>query len=100
MESTSATEWGDVVPGNSVLGDLIGDAEDAEALKDAEHLEAEDLHDAEGSDIAEDEQASVTRAGIPLRGLEQQQQQQQQDMSDGELDGDGDSELRPHIFFE
>ena len=98
VESTSATEWGDVVPGNSVLGDLIGDAEDAE---DAGHRdEAEDLDDAERTGTAEDEEAPVMRAGIPLRGLERQQEQDMSEQSDGQSDAEGEGEPRPHVFFE
>ena len=61
-----------------MLGDLIGDAEDADETEDVGHRdEAEDLNDAERTGTPEDEEAPVTQAGIPLRGLEWQCQHEQ-----------------------
>ena len=101
VESTSTAEWGDDVPGNSVLGDLIGDAEDADETEDAGHSdESEDLDDSERTGTAEDEEAPVTRAGIPLRGLEWQQEQDMLKRSDEQSHAEGEGEPRPHVFFE
>ena len=48
--------------GDTVLGDLIGDAEDADETEDVGHRdEAEDLNDAERTGTPEDEEAPVTQ---------------------------------------